>query len=343
MAEDRFKGIYDSTPDAISFCDLDGLLIDVNDSFCHLTGYSKKELLGKINYKDITPPEYSKLEAKMVSCICRTGNARKYEKEYIRKDGNRVPISITAWAFRGMDRSLVGLAATIKDMTEYNNLRFYLSEVIRVQEEERKRIARELHDETAQSLLALSLDIQAMMNNESKIPIETRPTIEMIWHSTVNILEGLRRCMHELRPDVLDRLGLIPALEVLASEMGRDSFDCNFEVIGIQRRLKAETELTLYRVAQEALNNIKRHSQARLVLVQVRLTHSEIKLTIRDNGEGFQLPEMLGDFALKRKLGLISMQERIRLLKGKLVVKSRVGKGTIISVSVPSSDLPPKN
>ncbi len=343
IVEDRFKGIFDSTPDAISFCNLDGLFIDVNDSFCHLTGYSKRELLGKINYKDITPPEYSKMEARIVSGIRRTGNARKYEKEYFRKDGIRVPISITAWAFRGMDRSLLGFAAIIKDMTEYNTLRSYISETIRVQEEERKRLARELHDETAQAILALSLDIQALLSNESRAPRRTRPAIEMIWHNTMNILEGLRRCIHELRPDVLDRLGLIPALEGLTSEMGQDGFDCNFEVIGIRRRLKAETELTLYRVVQEALNNIKRHSQAQLILVRVRFTHSEVKLTIRDNGGGFQLPEMLGDFALERKLGLLSMQERIRLLKGKLVVKSQVGKGTIISISVPSSDLPSEN
>ncbi len=114
---ERFVGIYNSSKDAIGYASLDGVLLDVNDSFCRLTGYSKEELLTK-KYQDITPKEYKENEAKTIERILRTGEPAEYEKEYIRKDGSRVPILLTVFVAKGIGGKTLGVAAIIKDITE---------------------------------------------------------------------------------------------------------------------------------------------------------------------------------------------------------------------------------
>jgi len=116
--QERFSGIYNSSKDAIGYASLDGVLLDVNDSFCKLTGYSRKELLTRKKYQDITPKEYHEYEAKIIERILRTGKPAEYEKEYIRKDGFRVPILLTTFVVKGDDDKPIGLAAIIKDITE---------------------------------------------------------------------------------------------------------------------------------------------------------------------------------------------------------------------------------
>ncbi len=117
-AEERFSGIYNSSKDAIGYVNLEGVLLDVNDSFCELTGYSKEELLTRRKYQEITPEEYHEYEAKVIERIMRTGKHAEYEKEYIRKDGSRVPILLTTFIVKGDDGKPIGLAAIIKDITE---------------------------------------------------------------------------------------------------------------------------------------------------------------------------------------------------------------------------------
>ncbi len=117
-AQERFSGIFRSSKDAIGYATLDGALVDVNDSFCQLTGYSREEWLTGKTYQEITPEEYREREAEIIERIIRTGEPEEYEKEYIRKDGSRVPILLTTFVVRGTDQKSIGLAAIIKDITE---------------------------------------------------------------------------------------------------------------------------------------------------------------------------------------------------------------------------------
>jgi len=116
--QERFSGIYNSSKDAIGYASLEGVLLDVNDSFCKLTGYSREELLAGKKYQDITPKEYHEYEAKTTERILRTGKPAEYEKEYVRKDGSCVPILLTTFVVKGADGKPIGLAAIIKDVTE---------------------------------------------------------------------------------------------------------------------------------------------------------------------------------------------------------------------------------
>ena len=148
-------------------------------------------------------------------------------------------------------------------------------------------------------------------------------------------MQGVRRFSHELRPDVLDQLGLLPALETLTEDMNKEGkVSARMEAVGTGKRPSPDVELVLFRIAQKALHNVRRHSRAKEVVVRVKFSHRKVKLNVIDNGRGFELPEVLGDFAGKGKLGLIGMYERARLLNGGFSVKSQAGKGTTVSVEV---------
>ena len=127
--QERFGGIYNSSKDAIGFASLDGMLLDVNDSFCKLTGYSREELLTGKRHQDMTPEEYGEAEDKIVEGILRTGKPAEYEKEYIRKNGSRVPVSLTTFVVKGTDGKPIGVAAIIRDVSERKRM-----------EEERNRL-----------------------------------------------------------------------------------------------------------------------------------------------------------------------------------------------------------
>ncbi|MFC1902256.1 sensor histidine kinase [Chloroflexota bacterium] len=217
------------------------------------------------------------------------------------------------------------------------NLRFYLQEATRAQEEERKRISHELHDDTIQALVVLSRQLDALASGDKGLSDETRLRLEGLWQQTDNILRGVRRLSQDLRPAALDRLGLLPALEWLASNVTEHSgIATEVTVVGKERRLSEETAIALFRIAQEALRNVWRHSGAASIKIAVRFDESKTRITISDNGKGFDLPDNVGDLAKVGKLGLTGMQERAQLVGGTLKVQSQPGKGTTITIESPT-------
>ncbi|GAI37297.1 unnamed protein product, partial [marine sediment metagenome] len=141
----------------------------------------------------------------------------------------------------------------------------------------------------------------------------------------------------DLRPRILDDLGLIPALEWMAEDLEENyGIDAHVEVTGMEQTLPAETQLLLFRIAQEALTNIRRHAEASRAVVKLEFGDNSIKMAVSDNGRGFELPERMDDLANIGKLGLAGMRERARLLGGTLEVQSTPGKGTTLIVEVPS-------
>jgi signal transduction histidine kinase len=211
----------------------------------------------------------------------------------------------------------------------------YVTEVTRAQEEERKRIARELHDETIQSLAALALDIQAVTRSKPRLSEGVLRRIDELRRKTNNVIDGVRRFSYELRPEVLDQLGLIVALEALTNELSKTSrIRAHVEVTGVERRLSSDLELALFRIVQEAIQNVRKHSGASRVAVIVNYDLDNIRLTISDNGKGFITGEGVTDLASQGKLGLIGMEERVRLFNGKLTFRSNPGKGATIIAEI---------
>ena len=243
-------------------------------------------------------------------------NARLYQRECI------------------MAEKIAGDAAMEKQMRE--NLRFYLQQITKAQEEERKRIARELHDDTAQELVALSRKLDSFTSSTAHLPAKDISYLQELREQTDKILDGVRRFSQDLRPSILDDLGLVPALEWLTSDLTNHfGIAIGMGVLGSVYRFSSETELVLFRIAQEALRNVWKHSEASRAWITVEFDDDKTILTVTDNGKGFELPERIGDLASMGKLGLAGMQERAQLIGGSLTLQSEPGKGTTVTVEVP--------
>lgn len=218
------------------------------------------------------------------------------------------------------------------------NLRFYLKQITIAQEEERRRIAQELHDDTAQDLVVLSRKLDSFISRGSDLSPDDINYLEDLHHLINRTLSEVRRFSQDLRPSVLDDLGLLPALEWLTSELSKHfDMDIEMKVQGAARRFPEETELVMFRIAQESLRNIGKHARSKKAWVTLNFSPEKTVLTIKDKGKGFKPPKRLGDLAAMGKLGLAGMQERVQLIGGQLKITSNPGKGTTVIVTVMAS------
>ena len=218
----------------------------------------------------------------------------------------------------------------------YENMRFYARRITRAQENERRRIARELHDDTIQSLIVLLRHLEALATSDEQLPKTVIQHLKELRELTGDVIRGVRRFSQDLRPSILDDLGLLPALKELTADLNRQAgLRAEFQVVGAKRRLSSEVELTLFRMAQEALNNVRKHAQANKVAITVEFADSAVQMTVQDDGKGFIPPMLTKRLAAAGKLGFIGMYERARLLGGTLVVDSEPGRGTKVIINVP--------
>jgi signal transduction histidine kinase len=211
-----------------------------------------------------------------------------------------------------------------------NAMQDYITAMTRGQEDERMRLARELHDDTIQSLIALQQRIEMVEKALAKDPASAMGRIKELRELVGTCLESVRRFVRDLRPTYLGELGLIPALEMLARESR-----ASFEVVGEEKRLDAERELALYRIVQESLRNIAKHAQAKNVAVTLSFDEHEVAATIQDDGVGFAAPDAPTAYARAGHFGLMGMQERAQLFGGNVYVKSERGNGTKVVAYVP--------
>ncbi|MBZ0291648.1 MAG: HAMP domain-containing protein [Anaerolineae bacterium] len=208
-----------------------------------------------------------------------------------------------------------------------------LAKAVTAQEQERERISRELHDETGQALTALLVQLKVFEHLHD--PQAVAAQVAELRKLVLGTLEEVRRLARDLRPATLDELGLVPTIEWYVKTFTRNTelrveFDA---LISEDLRLPVHTELALYRVVQEALTNVARHSQATQTLIRLEEQRGTLGLTIRDNGRGFDVNTVMN--AEERSLGLHGIQERVELIDGVLTLESTVGQGTSLRVEVP--------
>ncbi len=208
-----------------------------------------------------------------------------------------------------------------------------LRRVITVQEEERKRISRELHDDTSQALAALVLGLERAV---SLRPDEAVEKVKELKSLTEGVLEGVHKLVYDLRPSVLDDLGLKSAIRWYAdTRLGSQGVHLHFETSGEERRLFPQVETAVFRVAQEAITNIAKHAEAENVTVHLEFKESSLFLEIEDDGKGFDMEKVTRLADKGMGLGLLGMEERISLLQGTLSIESEPGFGTRITLEVP--------
>lgn len=212
------------------------------------------------------------------------------------------------------------------------SLQSYARQVTQAQEDERLRIARELHDETAQELVLLSRKLEEL---KSRVGSDHVQDINALLTMTRGTIQTVRRYSRDLRPSVLDDLGLRAAIEMVVEETGRRlPKGARLQVTGKERRLDGPLELALFRIAQEALRNVEKHAGATAASVELDFGADEITLAITDDGRGFSPAKNMQDLIRSGKLGLVGMRERAELVGGTLELRSDGERGTRVAVRV---------
>jgi signal transduction histidine kinase len=236
---------------------------------------------------------------------------------------------------RSLQAGLVHLADKVKDAQQ--SLHSYIGAITAGQEEERRRLSRELHDDTLQGMIALKQRVQLLKISEGDQPAsQSLGEIEALTEQTI---QELRRLTRALRPIYLEDLGLPAALEMLVQETGQAlGLLVTFNKTGRERRQSPDKELALYRITQEALSNASWHAGAKYVAVTIQYSFEALILEIADDGVGFQVPKSPAEFAPSGHFGLLGMHERAELIGAKLSINSSPEEGTRITVTLPDQE-----
>ncbi|OGO07868.1 MAG: hypothetical protein A2Y92_00955 [Chloroflexi bacterium RBG_13_57_8] len=254
-------------------------------------------------------------------------------------------LHFTASPIRDEKGEIIGAIETLIDTTERkileNNLRYYIQQITRAQEEERRAISRELHDDMSQILGSLSRRLDNLLRKKHRLGKDEEAALQEIHELTKQGLQSMNSFVQNLRPSLLDDLGLIPALRSLTNNIKDANMEVAFSIVGEEKRFTGETELSLFRIVQEALNNIRKHARASRADVVIEYSGDGIKLTVQDNGRGFNAGDALDDFQHNGKLGLLGMQERVWLLGGTMEIVSVPGEGTTLRFNIPASNTGP--
>lgn len=239
------------------------------------------------------------------------------------------------------DPDLQPLAEAINSMLNRlehhtQELRALSERATHAQEEERKRIARNLHDETSQSLSMLVINLEKL---ESDLPAEAaslRPRLRQAHQLATRTLDDLRKIIYDLRPTMLDDLGLVSAVRwYTRSVLEESGMHVSFDLPENHLRMPEHLETELFRIAQEGVNNIARHANATRVVIRLSQTPDFVCLEMEDNGSGFDVAESANTALTEKRLGLLGIQERATLVGGQISIDSQPGQGTLLRVCVP--------
>ncbi len=337
----RFQEVFEKAHDAIWIQDFQGKIIAANQASSRLTGYEMGELIG-CDVSEFLTPQALKLAGEVRQNLLFGKEIKQpYEQRIVRKDGTEAIILLTTSLLgdQGMPSAFQHIA---RDVTEerklQEDLRLYANQISKAHEEERKRIARELHDDTVQAMVAASRRLDSLTSGE-EISENLRKPLEVLQRDIDESLMRTRRLMEDLRPPTLEYLGLLPALrELIAQLQEQCSIKVNLRTRGTDRHFSPENELLTYRIVQEALRNIWRHSEATKAEVIIEVGEERTTVTISDDGKGFDAEESQG-FLETGKLGLAGMKERSRLLGGTLTIHSKLDSGTKVTLDIPNKDL----
>jgi len=339
ISEQKYLYLFENASDAIWVQDVNGLFVDGNRAFEKLTGFKREELVGVQLAKFLSPESLNLAREVRYKLIRGEEFEQPYEQQFSIKDGTVLTVKMSTNAITAGGR-ISGFEHVARDVTaekqQQENVRAYIQQITRAQEDERKRIARDLHDDVSPYLLILIQKLDNLASGQRIKMADLKEYIQNLRDQAVQSLEATRRCAQGLRPRIIDDLGLVAALEWIAEDLEKyQDIEVVVEAGDLDRALSPETQIVLFRIAQEALNNIRKHAQATRVKIKVTGGDDHIVMTVSDDGRGFKVPERAEDMVSGGKLGLMGMYERARLLSGSLKIKSKPGQGTELTVRLP--------
>ncbi len=333
-SEERYRSLYESTPVMMHSMDHDGRLVSVNNHWLQVLGYKRKQVIGRRSTEFLT--EDSRRYAIEVALpeFRKTGSARDVEYQMLKKSGEVIDVRLTAIADRDEAGEIRRTLAFIDDVTERKRAEEALRELAVL--EERNRIAREIHDSIAQGLTGIIWQLNAL---ERTAPSEgglASDALDRVRSLAKDSLREARRSVWDLRTGPLRGGSLRDALQQeLDKGAGIGDRKTSVAVVGDERVLPSGVETALLRICQESLVNILKYAHANEVGVTLHYEGDRVRLTVQDDGRGFDPDSPRQTSAGGGGFGLISMRERARLLGGKLRVESSPGKGTLVETTLP--------
>jgi PAS domain S-box-containing protein len=336
-SEDIYRTIFEAAPDGVVVVDDQGLVTDLNVAAERLFGYARSELLGQPIEMLVPQGDRAGHRAHRERFTAEPHPrpmGMGLELRGRRKDGGEFPVEISLSQLDTPDGRLV--IATVRDMTQRNRLRDFGTGALRASEEERQRIARELHDDTAQHLATLLVQLQVLQRSEGEISWHDH--LETFREELKECAEGVRRIARGLRPPELEDAGVEAALRShLRMIQESNEVDVEIDLDPVDGLLDADGKLVLYRIVQEAVSNATRHAAAGVVKVRVAFSEDEIVAEVVDDGLGFE-PKLQA--SREGGLGLLGMQERAAMIGGRLAIESAPGEGTRVRVRLPAEREP---
>lgn len=329
----EFRAVFDAVPDGIAIVDMQGRILELNPQFEALFGYSRAEVIGQ-------PVEMFVPAA--LRDVHREHRARYGQHPYARpmgaglslqgcrSDGRLIPVEISLSPLCTDDGQYV--ICSVRDVSERMRLRKFSASTLQAAEDERLRVAQELHDDTAQELSALLLRLRLV--REVADPAERDRRLDELREAIQACTEGVRRIARGLRPPALQDVGVVAAIRShLGAVSERTDQVLDMSSDPVEDLLDADAKLVLYRVVQEAVANAVRHADADVIVVTVARTDSGVDVTVVDDGRGFRLPIPTDTGP---GLGLIGMEERAASVGGRVEISTAPGEGTRVRVHIPT-------
>jgi PAS domain S-box-containing protein len=331
-SEDRFRRMADAMPVSIWMSDADGEFTYFNKHWVQITGRSIEELSGEGWLESVHPDD----RAGCLDLYLRAFHSREsFRMEYRlrRYDGAYRWLLDTGTPRYGTDAAFHGFVGGCFDITEQKDaermLRDLSHRLMRAQDEERRRIARELHDHLSQQLALLAVDLQQLVIK--RVPTrDAVASLQEAWRRTTEIASDVHAISHRLHPSKMEALGLVATAQGHCRDISRQSLPVHFSHADMPSGINPDRALSVFRILEEALSNVLRHSAATEARVTLTGTDTHIVLRVADNGRGF-----VDTGRQPSGIGLVSMRERLQLLEGTLSLTSVPAKGTVLEARVP--------
>ena len=337
--------IFETAADGMRIVDKNFRVLKANDTFAKLVGLPKEEIIGR-KCHDVFWGDVCESPGCPLTRILEGEQDIEFDSVKVRPNGTSVPCIVSATPFRRPDGTTIGIVEDFKDISERKEaernlkrtsvrLRELTAHLQSIREDERSRIAREIHDELGQVLTALSLDVRWLKKRLPAEQMELQYKTQSMAELITATVSSISRICSELRPAILDDVGLSAAIEWQAEEFtSRTGIACKIRTDPPEIKLTEELSVAVFRIFQETLTNVARHARASKVEIQLRLTPSEFSMRVCDDGIGLEDsgPQKVKTF------GLLGVKERVRGFGGELKLATGDTGGTCIDIVIPAPD-----
>lgn len=340
-SEERFRTIFENAGVGMALVDLEGHPLKTNPALRQMLGYREEEF-SRMVFTEFTYPDDQELDWKLYGELA-AGKRDKYEieKRYLKKGGGVVWGLLVVSLIKDPHGRPVYCVGMVEDITErkraeeelqrsFHQLRALAARLQSIREEERKKVAREIHDQLGQALTAIKIDLSALVRD---LAADKKQRSQSVLNLIDQTIQSVRRISTELRPGILDDLGLVAAVEWAAEEFeSRTGTKCRLELPEDELAVDSEQATAIFRIFQETLTNVARHSQANQVIIRLAPENGDLTLQVSDNGKGVSEGQISG----RGSLGILGMRERTILLGGELTIGGAPGQGTTVKVRIPA-------